>query len=146
MTDVASGGRIVESEGEEPGSGFAFNCDTATPMRRRDRAVYAVDLFADALVQADAVSYRVCDLEELELARRDGLILPGEARGAMRGLAELTGIIDRGDLLAFLSRTCPISPLDPPAASPVGRAALEQVPLLGPDSRAAWVRQEGLRR
>ncbi len=34
-------------------------------MRRRDTAVYAVDLFADVLVHADGVTYRVCDLEEV---------------------------------------------------------------------------------
>jgi hypothetical protein len=142
-TDLA--GQIVESSGDEPGSRFAFNCDVATPMRRRARAVYAVDLFADVLVRADGLTHRVCDLDEFHRARRDGLILPGEARGAMRGLAELTGIIERGDLLAFLSRACAIGPLDPPPASPPSRAPLAQVPLLSPESRAAWLRQDGLR-
>jgi hypothetical protein len=137
------GGRIVETGGGEPGGRFAFNCDIATPRRRQDDAVFAVDLFADVLVRADGVTYRVCDLGELGQARRDGLVLPGEARGARRGLAELTGIISRGDLLAFLSRTCPIGPLDPPAAAPVGRVPPSQVPLLGPDSRAAWLRRNG---
>jgi len=90
----------VETGGDEPGSRFAFNCDIATPMRRRDSAVYAVDLFADVLVHADGVSYRVCDLEEFQQARRRGLILPGEARGAQQGLAELTGMIAGGELVA----------------------------------------------
>jgi hypothetical protein len=141
-TDLA--GQFVESGSGEPGGRFAFNCDMATPMRRHDHAVYAVDLFADVLVRTDGLAYQVCDLEEFGQACRDGLILPGEARGATRGLAELTGTIERGDLLAFLSRTCAIGPLDPPAAAPVGRAALAQVPLLGPESRAAWLRREGL--
>jgi hypothetical protein len=56
------GGHIVETGGHEPGSRFAFNCDIATPMRRRDSDVYAVDLFADVLVHADGVTYRVCDM------------------------------------------------------------------------------------
>jgi hypothetical protein len=55
-TDVH--GQIVETG--EPGSRFAVNCDVATPMRRRDRAVFAVDLFADVLVRADAVTCRAC--------------------------------------------------------------------------------------
>jgi hypothetical protein len=38
--------------------------------------VYAVDLFADALVRADGVRYRVCDLEEFEQARHRELIWP----------------------------------------------------------------------
>jgi hypothetical protein len=76
-------------------------------MRRRGGAVFAVDLFADVLVRADGVTYQVCDLDELDRARLTGLILPAEARGARSGLAELTGIIERGDLLAFLSRPAP---------------------------------------
>src|SRR5215469_1149894 len=73
-------------------------------------AVHAMDLFADVLVRADGVTYRVCDLAELDQAHRSGLILPGEADRARAGLAELTGIIERGDLLAFLSRACHIGP------------------------------------
>ena len=144
-TDLA--GQIVETGDEEPGGRFAFNCDVATPIRRRGRAVYAVDLFADVLVRADAVSYRVCDLDELGQARRDGLILPAEASGAERGLAELTALVARGDLLAFLSRAWPVGPLRPkahyavPAAAPVGRVPVAEVPLLGRESRAAWLRR-----
>jgi hypothetical protein len=134
-------GRIVETGGDELGSGYAFNCDVATPMRRRGNAVFAVDLFADVLVRADGTSYRVCDLDEFGQARRDGLILPGEARGAERGLAELTALAGRGSLLAFLSRAYPPGPLRPPAAAPAGRVPLSRVPLLEPESRAAWLRR-----
>jgi hypothetical protein len=81
----------------------------------------------------------VCDLDQFDQARRDGLILPGEVPGAMRGLAELTGIINRGDLLAFLSRTYPVGPLDPPPASPLGHVPRAQVPLLTSENRAACV-------
>jgi hypothetical protein len=136
-TDLA--GQIVETGGEDPGSRFAFNCDIATPMRRDGDAVLAVDLFADVLVRADAVSYRVVDLDELRQAIRAGLILPAEARGAARGLAELTAIIERGDLLAFLSEACPIGPIQPPAAAPAGRVPLSQVPLLHAENRAVWL-------
>ncbi len=128
-------GRIVETGGDEPASCFAFNCDMATPMRRHDDAVFAVDLFADVLVRADGRTYRVCDLDEFGQARRDGLILPAEARGVRHGLAELTGIIASGDLLAFLSRTRPVGPLDPPAALPVCRVPLAQVPQLSLENR-----------
>ena len=138
-------GRIVETGGDDPGSRFAFNCDIATPMRRRDRAVYAVDLFADVLVRADGVTYRVCDLEEFHQASSRGLILPGEAHGAQRGLAELTGIIERGKLAALLRQTCPAGPLNPPIASPAGRIPLTQVPLLSEDTRASWAGRKDLR-
>lgn len=138
-------GRIVEIGGDEPGSRFAFNCDIATPMRRRDNAVYAVDLFADVLVQADGVTYRVCDLEEFEQAHDQGLILPGEAQGARRGLAELTAIIERRALAAFLRQTCPAGPLDPPIASSADRIPVTQVPLLSKENRAAWAERKDLR-
>jgi hypothetical protein len=137
-------GQIVETGGDEPGSRFAFNCDIATPMRRRGDAVYAVDLFTDVLVRADGVTYRVCDLDEFDEARRRELISPGEADGARQGLAELTAIIEHGGLLAFLARTCPVGPLDPPAASPARRVPLAQVPLLSTEGRAAWLGRDGL--
>ncbi len=138
-------GRIVETGGDEPGSRFAFNCDIATPMRRRDSAVYAVDLFADVLVQADGVTYRVCDLEQFQQAHSRGLILPGEAQGAQRGLAELTGIIERRELAAFLQQSCPAGPLNPPIASPPDRTPLTQVPLLSEGNRAFWAERKDLR-
>ena len=138
-------GRLVETGGDEPGSRFAFNCDMATPMRRRDTAIYAVDLFADVLVHADGVTYRVCDLEEFQQAYGRGLILPGEARGARQGLAELTGIIERGELTAFLRQTCPAGPLNPPIASPADRVPLTQAPLLSEKNRATWAEREDLR-
>ena len=137
-------GQIVETGGDEPGSRFAFNCDIATPMRRRGDTVYAVDLFTDVLVRADGVTYRVCDLDEFDEARRRELISPGEADGARQGLAELTAIIEHGGLLAFLARTCPVGPLDPPAASPARRVPLAQVPLLSTEGRAAWLGPDGL--
>jgi hypothetical protein len=127
-------GRVVE-----PGDPFAFNCDIATPMRRRDRAVYAVDLFADVLVRADGVRYRVCDLEEFQRAQDRGLILPAEAQGAGRGLAELTAIIERGELAAFLRQAHPVGPRNPPAAAPPQRVPLARVPLLSSENRAQWV-------
>ena len=99
-TDLA--GQIVET-GDRQSGRFAFNCDIATPMRRGDAAVFAVDLFADVLVRADGVTYQVCDLGELDQAHRSGLILPAEARGARSGLAELTGIIEQGTCW----RSCP---------------------------------------
>jgi uncharacterized protein DUF402 len=134
-------GCLVET-GDEPGSGFAFNCDIATPMRRRGKAVYAVDLFADILVRADGVTYQVCDLQEFQQANAEGLILPGEARGARDGLAELTGIIERRELAAFLRRACPAGPLDPPVAFPPGQVPLKQVPLLSKENRAAWANRK----
>lgn len=116
----------------------------STSTRTRTRC--GCDLFADVLVRADGVTYRVCDLDEFEQARRRKLILPSEADGAVRGLAELTAIIDRGDLLAFMSRACPIGPLNPPAVSPARRVPLAQAHLLSAESRAAWPGLESRRR
>jgi hypothetical protein len=126
-----TGGRLVETGAHSPGGGFAFNCDIATPMRRSGNTVLAVDLFTDVLVRQDAVTYRIADLDEFAQAHRDGLIRPAEARGAEHGLAELTGLVERGKLLAFLSRTYPIGPLQPPAAMRPERVPVDQVRLLG---------------
>ena len=108
-------------------------------------AVHAMDLFADVLVRADGVTYRVCDLAELDQAHRSGLILPGEADRAWAGLAELTGIIERGDLLAFLSRACPIGPQirrppSLPAAYPLPRCRCSAPKAAAPGSGAARCR------
>jgi hypothetical protein len=35
---------------------FAFNCHFATPMRRQDDAVLAVDLWLDVLVRSDGTT------------------------------------------------------------------------------------------
>ena len=129
-------GQIVETGGGHPGASSAFNCDIATPMRHHRDALFAVDLFADVLVHADATSYRVGDLDEFGQARRAGLILPGEATGAERGLAELTGLVERGELLAFLSRAWPVGPRRPPDALTPDRVPVDQVPLLSLDNRA----------
>ena len=133
-------GRIVETGGDGPAGRFAVNCDIATPMRRQGNDVFAVDLVADVLVRADATTYRVCDLDEFAQARRGGLILPAEARGATHGLTELTALINGGDLLRFLSSTRPIGPVDPPPALPVAHVPRAQVPLLRPEPRATLAR------
>ncbi len=86
----------------------------------------------------------MCDLEEFQQAHRDGLILGGEAHGAARGLAELTGIIGRGDLTAWLARTCPIGPLDPLVAADVALVPLPRLPLLSRASRVEWLAQAWL--
>jgi hypothetical protein len=114
-------------------------------LRRRDTAVYAVDLFADVLVHADGVTCRVRDLEEFQHAHGRGLVLPSEARGAQQGLAELTGIIERGELTAFVRQTYPAGPLNPPIASPPGRVPLTQVPLLSEENRTIWAERKDLR-
>jgi hypothetical protein len=139
-------GRLVETGDPAQGGCFTFNCDIATPMHRQDGAIYAVDLFADVLVRADGVGFRVCDLDEFRQATIHGLILPEEAEGAQRGLAELTGIIERGELLEFLQKICPIGPRNPPSASPVRRVPVPQVSLLTLESRSARLRSPGTRK
>jgi hypothetical protein len=48
-------GQIVETGGDEQGSRFAFNCDIATPMRRRDSAVHGHQVSARVVERPDAV-------------------------------------------------------------------------------------------
>ena len=110
-------GQIVET-GDEHSGRFTPNCDIATPMRRRGGDVFAVDLFADVLVRADSLTYRVCDLEELDRARLTGLVLPAEERGARGGLAELTGIIERAGPAGVLVPGLPHRPAGSSARGP----------------------------
>ena len=69
--------------GDQQSGRFAFNCDIATPMRRGDAAVFAVDLFADVLVRADSITYQVCDLEPTGAsASAPSDMAPGEPGGS----------------------------------------------------------------
>lgn len=72
-------------------------------------------MFADVLVRADGRTFQVCDLDEFQQAATSGLILPAETGGARHGLAKLTGIIERGELMEFLRTIWPIGPLNPSA-------------------------------
>ena len=61
---------------------------------------------------------------------RDFDFHPDENEVRVFGLAELTGLVERGELLTFLSRAWPIGPLRPPAAVPPDRVPVDQVPML----------------
>jgi Protein of unknown function (DUF402) len=134
-------GSLVETPA---GSGisrpFAFNCDIATPMRTGPSAVYAVDLFLDVLVGADARTYDVVDEDEFEQAVAGELVSAGEAVGARRGLVRLTELIERGGLIAFLEAVCPFGPSPAGPALPMLRTPLAEVPLVQPGRRPTWFR------
>jgi protein associated with RNAse G/E len=125
----------------EPRAGdgvFAVNCDLATPFVRRADGVAAVDLFIDVLVRADLSTYRVVDLDEFEEARASGIISAAEARGAIAGLAELTAFIEDGGLRRLLGAADAGLARDAPAAPPMSRTAIDQVPEIRPGVRATW--------
>lgn len=112
-------GRLVESG--DAANRFALNCDIATPMERDGDAIFAVDLFADVLIRADARRYRVGDMDELEDAPTAGLISAAEAAAAHRGLVDLLELVDAGHLLPWLAELHPFGPCDPPPALPMER-------------------------
>lgn len=134
-------GAVVETGASEAADGFAVNCDLATPMWQQDMAVYAVDLFLDVLVRSDGRTYRVCDVDELAHAVAGGQVSANEAAHAAEGLTDLVTMTERGTLLPWLYGVHPFGPADPPAAMPVKRVGLAQIPHLQPGHRATWQRR-----
>ena len=116
----SSDGELVET-GPGPASlpAFAFNCDLATPMHREGDDVFAVDLFLDVLVRADAQTYAVTDESAFERAAAEGLISAREAASARVELEELVRLVDSRRLLPWLESVCPIVASTAPPAQPV---------------------------
>ena len=130
-------GDFVETTAPD-GWPFAFNCDVATPMLRDRDAAFAVDLFVDVLVRGDGVTYWIGDEDELRDAVEGGWISEREADGAHHGLAELVSLIDRGELVRFLSGVHPFEPSSAPEALPMRRLPLTEAPVLAPGVRPTW--------
>jgi hypothetical protein len=128
-------GRLVETTAPGEVPPFTFNCDIATPMRRRGDAVLAVDLFMDALVRSDGTTHGVYDHEQFDQAIREGWLSDREAAGARAGLTDL---IERDALLAFLAAAHPFGRTAAPAAPAMQSVPLREVPLVQPRVRPSW--------
>jgi hypothetical protein len=87
--------RLVETKAPEDVPPFAFNCDIATPMLRRGRSVFAVDLWLDVLVRLDGVTFGVYDWDEFAAALQHGWLSEREATAARAGLRDLVELIER---------------------------------------------------
>jgi hypothetical protein len=131
-------GDIVETPASPGVPAFAFNIDIATPMERRGREMFAVDLFVDILVRADGLNYVVGDESEARQAARDGLISPRELRAAERAVKELMDIIGRGSLHELINETWPLEAACPAEAPAMQRVALRHVSILSPRERSSW--------
>jgi hypothetical protein len=131
-------GKLVETPGGPDHPPFAFNCDVATPMVTHGNAVYAVDLYADVLVEADGVSHQVQDFPELEEAAAGDLLSEYELQNARRGLDRLLGLVKNGQLMSFLNNVCPFGPSGAGPALPTLRVPLADVPELQPQHRPTW--------
>ena len=131
-------GNLVETGSGTDLRGFACNCDIATPMQTEGDAVYAVDLFLDVLVLRDARTCAVYDDAEFEEAVSRALISPAEAAGARHGLSELVELIERGDVMGFLTEICPFGCSAAPRARPERRVPLSQVPQVHRQLRRTW--------
>ena len=131
-TDLA--GNLVETgDADVP---FAFNCDIATPMEYEEDSTFAVDLFVDVLVRADASSYLIGDEDEFVQMVDRGLVSRSEERGARRGLRELLELVEEGHLLPWLYEVAPFPPVRPPVALPMERGQIPERLLLG--IRRTW--------
>ena len=117
---------------------FAFNCHFATQMRRQDDAVLAVDLWLDVLVRSDGTTHGVYDHDGFDQAIRHGWLSDREAAGARTGLEELTDLIQRNALVAFLAAAHPFGRTAAPEAPAMRSVPLGEVPLLQPDVRPSW--------
>jgi predicted RNA-binding protein associated with RNAse of E/G family len=132
-------GSLVDTPAEEGvRRPFAFNCDIATPMLTQPDGVYAVDLFLDVLVGADARTFDVVDADEFEEAIAAELLSPHEVEGARRGLRRLIGLIERGEFVDFLEAACPFGASTAGPALPILRVPIADGPFLGPGVRPTW--------
>lgn len=132
------GGTLIATPAGPDRPAFAFNCDIATPMRRAEHDVFAVDLCADVLVRMDGRSSWVKDEHELAHAAEARLVSRHEFASARAGLDRLTTLIDAGALLAFLEAACPFGPSHAPDALPMTRLPLADVPQVQPERRWTW--------
>jgi hypothetical protein len=132
-------GRFVETTAPEDIPPVTFNCDIATPMLRRDDAVYAVDLWLDVLVGSDGVTYGVHDQDEFEAALQRGWLSKREAAAAQSGLRELLDLIEARRLVGFLGDIHPFGPTSAPQAPDMGHVQLSEVEsILAPAVRPSW--------
>jgi hypothetical protein len=131
-------GRFIETTAPEDVPPFTFNCDIATPMLRRDDAVFAVDLWLDVLVRRDGVTHGVHDEDELDDAAARGWPSAREAAGARAGLTELVDLIERRAVVDFLADVHPSVRTEVPAAPAMERVDLSDAELLRPGLRASW--------
>lgn len=120
-----------------PGTPFAVNCDIATPMARIGDDVSAVDLFLDVLVRVDG-SHWIADREEFDQALDDGLISPGEARGAEAGLERLISWIDSGRLMSLIHDYAFDTISHAPRPLPFARWTVDDVPSVASVTRPTW--------
>jgi hypothetical protein len=131
-------GELIETAPSPAAPAFAYNIDLATPMRRDDDALYAVDLEVDVLVRADGSTYVVTDLDDFRAAIRAGLISAAETKGVRAGLDHLTELIEGGGLLKFCDHAYPWGPAPAPEALPARTVPLSDVPQLHAGKRLTW--------
>lgn len=135
---VGDDGLPFDPTDENGETGYAFNCDIATPMRWEANCVYSVDLWLDVLVRADGSSPVVMDEQDFEKAVEEQWLSERETLAARYALDALLVMIERGDLLDFLDGAEPFAPpVDPPAAQR-RHVPLSTVPLLQPGRRSTW--------
>ena len=131
-------GNFVEEQVDTTPIPFCFNCDIATPMVSDGSTVFAVDLWIDVLVRADGPAYYIGDEDEFDDAIANGWLSQREADGARAGLTELIDIIERKQLMAFLSELQPFRSTQAPPANAMRRAPASRFPLIQPYSRPSW--------
>ena len=107
---------------------FAFNCDITTPHYRHGDCLFTTDLCIDILVGSDGRSYRVEDEDQLPQLYERGQFGQLWYERALRELRALTALLEKGELIHFLSRIAPFptAPTEHPAAT-MEQATIEDV-------------------
>ncbi len=131
-------GNFVEEQRDPALIPFCFNCDIATPMLRQSNAVFGVNLWIDVLIRSNGASYQVIDEDDFAYATQQGWLSEREAHGARSGLDELLDMIDRKELIAFLSDLHPFRPTTAPAAIDMRRVPQANFPIVHPGLRPTW--------
>ncbi len=134
-TDMA--GHFVETGGPKT-IPFTFNCDISTPFELIDGNVYTVDLWLDVLVRADGTTFQVVDRDHFARAQEAGWLSEAEVSGALHGLEELVGIVERGDLIDMLSAIWPFGPAERPANTRLPPVDPLDYPRFAAGKRLTW--------
>jgi hypothetical protein len=131
-------GNFVEEQADPRPIPFCFNCDIAAPMVADGNAVFAVDLWVDLLVPSRRPDV-LCRRRGRDCrAMANGWLSEREVDGARVGLTELIDIIERKQLIGFLSRLQPFGSTHAPPANAMRRESASRFPLVHPYLRPSW--------
>ena len=97
-------------------------------MGSAGNTVFAVDLWIDVFVRGDGQTFCIGDEDEFGKANANSWLSDREVDGARTGLSELIDIIERKQLIAFLSELQPFRSTHAPPANAMKRVPTSRFP------------------